>query len=98
MSLLLTFAGGIQSHNFRGEDCTHTLAPSNKTGKDIIRAAREIVDGLAADSLIFMTKDQKPRVVIEAKLNVSDTLNYAMKNDFAQLFLVQVRLRWSRLD
>ena len=40
-----------------------------------------------ADFMIFTIKDQITRVVIEAKLNISDTLNYAMKSDFAQLFL-----------
>ena len=34
-----------------------------------------------------MLKDRITRVVIEAKLNASDTVNYAMKDDFAQLFL-----------
>lgn len=36
---------------------------------------------------IMIIKDSITRVVVEAKLNVSENVNYAMKNDLAQLFL-----------
>ena len=35
----------------------------------------------------FSLKDSITTVAVEAKLNVSENVNYAMKNDLAQLFL-----------
>ena len=40
-----------------------------------------------ADDLIMTIKDSITRVVVEAKLNVSENVNYAMKNDLVQLLL-----------
>ena len=40
-----------------------------------------------ADFLILKIKDSLTRVVIEAKLNISETVNYGMRNDIAQLVL-----------
>ena len=36
---------------------------------------------------IVIIKDSITRVAVEANLNVSENVNYAMKNDLAQLFL-----------
>ena len=40
-----------------------------------------------ANSMSISLKDSMTTVVVEAKLNVSENVNYAMKNDLAQLFL-----------
>ena len=40
-----------------------------------------------ANSMSFSLKDSRTRVVVEVKLNVSENINYAMKNDLAQFFL-----------
>ena len=39
------------------------------------------------NSMSFSLKDSITTVAVEAKLNVSENVNYAMKNDLAQLFL-----------
>ena len=40
-----------------------------------------------ANSMSFSLKDSITTVAVEANLNVSENVNYAMKNDLAQLFL-----------
>ena len=40
-----------------------------------------------ADFSILKIKDSLTRVVIEAKFNISETVNYRMRNDIAQLVL-----------
>ena len=74
---------------FGGTLLPHIVEDLNESDKlyrlliyPIIKEEEDRRENKRADSTIFMIKDQITRVVIEAKLNVSDTLNYAMKNDF----------------